>query len=225
MLQEFADPRFQIRLDDGSVVAHPTFHCVWPRQAGDWIFFLRGGGLASHYVARKKSTGVEKQLATVPGRVFQFIANAQQANLAIIWSQSKGVDDGNIAAATFDFASESWLDFSALPVLDVFRLAGSGAMVNWQWIKNDGGVSGFEGSDPCRSHNVSRVTWKSVDLIEFVTIEPAWPTQFPAKYHLWQRPVSRIGLGPMTEILDSNPATLKPWPVDRNNPTEPPWLR
>lgn len=213
MQQEFDGTKYQIRLDDGSVVAHPSLHCLTPQQANGWLFYLRGGSDV-HYVAREIATQTEKILTGVLASRFGFVANAQQANVAIRISNREGFTAGNIACAIFDFPSKSWLDFSLLPQLDVFRVPGSGARPNWLWIKNGGAVQGFAGTDPCQPHSVGRVSC-AIDFIEFVTLE--WNGNFPKAFHRWERPISRTGLGTM--VLKES------WPVNNASPTEPTWLR
>lgn len=208
---------YEIEMDDGSIVASPILHCLWPFVANGWLFFLRGG-TDNQYVAREISSGREAVLIGVNAAPFSFIADSTQAMIAVKLSQGKSNVWSECAAAIFNFAAGAWMDFSALPVLQVFRVTGVGQKPNWLWIKNGASVGGFEGNDPAGMYPVLRATWLSTSRIEFVTVQYDGNNIFPVAFHLWQRDVAPTGMGPMQEMI-------APWPVDRNNPTEPTWLR
>lgn len=216
MNQEFVNGKWQIRLDDGSVVSSSSFHCLWPHVANGWLFYLRGGN-DNQYVAREIVTGTESVLVGVNAAPFEFVSDSVRAMIAVKLSQGKSNVWSECAAAIFDFVAGGWMDFSALPTLQVFRVTGVGQKPNWLWIKNGESVSGFEGNDPAGMHPVVRVTWLSTSRIEFVTLQYDNNNIFPIAFHLWQRDVAPTGMGPMQEMVVS-------WPVDRNNPTEPTWL-
>lgn len=207
---------WEIQLADSTIVSSPTENCNQPFSANGYVVYFRCGH-DNVYVARKLSNSVETtvKITEQDGGYSVFTNDSRYIGVANAVKQGKNFDPQDLVAMIFDTLAGTWLDFSAQPILNVFREVGGGAKPNCLWVKNGNQVGGFENSDP--GGRVRRITWLSPGLLEWVTMQVN-SNAVAVSYERYQRSIT-LSSGVMAAITQT-----ASWPVNITAPTEPSWL-
>lgn len=148
MNQEYVNGRWQIRLDDGTVIRDNAAHCICPvAQAAGFVGFSKVGPSTKVSVYEKAANKFYDLDINGTG-VCYGVTDGRYLVLGMKVAQGKNDLPQDLAAAIFDTQAKAFLNFSGLPTLQVFRTVGSGQRPNFLWVKNGRQVGGFEGTDP-----------------------------------------------------------------------------
>lgn len=167
---------YEIVTDTGQVINDPGLHCVDPVPlCGDYLGFLKCGNAFTFSVV-KLSTNQKFDLIVFgsPTNGGGTIVGANDGRYIVMAQRvSQGKNDLplDLIAVIFDTQTQQYLNFSTLPILQVFRGVGSGQKPQALWIKNGRQVSGFEGTDPIGA--VRRISFLQPNIIEFVITQTA----------------------------------------------------
>lgn len=132
MQQEFVNGWWQIKLDDGSVVARSGEHCCLPNTANGFLFYSAAGPNSHAFIARNLSTGQEQELSDIGGN-YKFVTDGRYAAMLskFLPLGDKQADFNNLVCSIFDTQTRTWLDFSASRPFNPF-----GTLKPWfLWVK------------------------------------------------------------------------------------------
>jgi hypothetical protein len=142
---------WEIKLDDGSAIQHPSLNLLNPHQANGFVAVTRVGW-TNDYCAYDLTTRQEYPVAvdSQVGGYFTFISDVHFLLLAMSFRQGKHAGPGEIVVVKFDTQTKAWIDFDSTLTPDkyIFRAPGSSRRPNCLWIKNGGQVGGFPADIP-----------------------------------------------------------------------------
>lgn len=143
---KYQSGRYAIVLDNGTVISDPSYHCLCPFVANNFVFMAICGP-NNKFRVRNLTTGqnLDVQVSGAGGAIEwatdgRYVIGAQRVTQGKHWN---GMSD--LLACIFDTQESRWLNFSSLPEKDVFHNVGAGPSFNALWIKNGGQVGGWPG--------------------------------------------------------------------------------
>lgn len=185
---------WEIALDNGVILSHPSLSLLNPNAANGFVVFTRVGH-TNDYCAYEVATG---QLYPVVvdvqcGGWFSFIADARFLLIGVSFKQGKHSGPGELCVMIFDAQAKLWLDFAGQPTLNLFHPIGNPARTRCLWIKNANQANGFENTNP--QGQVIDHKFLSANRI-----------QYNCTSGFWMRDINMGALGPTVEA--SNPPVI-----------------
>jgi hypothetical protein len=222
--EEFVNGWWQIRLDDGSVVARQGEHCLEPHVVNGFLFYVMIGPNSHAYVARDLTTHQDQSISQLGGH-HEFSTDGRYA-MMVSRFQPQGDKAGylsNLVTPIFDTVEKRFLDFSATSRVFFFT-GGPGPQPKILWIKK--GNPGAPGPDDPGGHVTVNFKFESPGVLAWSTVEKTTSgvQHLALSYSRWRRSInfSNGALGPIepvasVPVMAWSPAPLNKWVFLRTN--------